>query len=140
MTQTSLRFKCTINRDDLELAEKLLAANGSESLVSRLVLPKPRMIKKVAISSDITLCSPYMNRRFGVTYHLRLPSRMLAFLFIALLVFDSEDGGDTFPKRRFIYGRHSAITQKIATFITTAVRTSHLAQVLLRNLNVPMRI
>jgi hypothetical protein len=32
------------------------------------------------------------------------------------------------PKRRFTYGIHGAISQMTSTFITTAVRTSHLAQ------------
>lgn len=31
----------------------------------------------VATFWDITACSPYVNRRFGRTYHVLLPSRLL---------------------------------------------------------------
>jgi hypothetical protein len=48
--------------------------------------------------------------------------------FLARPIFDPEDGGDVPPKRRFIYGLHGVISQKMAIFITTAVRTSNRTQ------------
>jgi hypothetical protein len=42
--------------------------------------------------------------------------------FLAWLVFDPEDGGDTFLKN---VGYHCAISEKIAAFITTAVRPTN---------------
>jgi hypothetical protein len=69
------------------------------------VLGKLRRIRlNVIIFWDIALCSPNVNRRFG-----RNVSR--------------PSSGH--PKRQFTYGLHSAISQKMATFITTAVRTSN---------------
>jgi hypothetical protein len=53
---------------------------------------------KVAIFWDIAPCDPYMNRRLGGNYNLQfLESRyLLAHWFLARMIFDPEDGGDTF--------------------------------------------
>jgi hypothetical protein len=69
---------------------------------------------KIAIFWDIAPCSPYMNRRFGGTYHFHLQGRKSAEQETSVRV-----GG------RFMYGLHGAISHKTADFITTAVRTSY---------------
>jgi hypothetical protein len=81
---------------------------------------------------DITRCSSYVNRRFGGKYHLHLQGGKSAdeetsVLSIWLGRISRQSGYQMevipFPKRRFIYELHSAESQKVATFITTAERT-----------------
>jgi hypothetical protein len=55
----------------------------------------------VAIFWDLAPCSPYVNRRFGGTYHLHLQGRKslrqeTSDQQVAGLIFDCEHGGDTF--------------------------------------------
>jgi hypothetical protein len=45
-----------------------------------------------------------------------LSSHLLTRWFLVRLIFDQENG-DVPPKRRFTYGLHGAISQKLATFI-----------------------
>jgi hypothetical protein len=45
--------------------------------------------------------------------------------FLARLVFEPEDGDDTYSKSRFSYGLIRAISKEMAKFITNAVITSN---------------
>jgi hypothetical protein len=55
------------------------------------------MNMNVAIFWDTAQCNPYMNRYFGGECHLHLQGRtLLERLPLAWLIFDHEDGGDTF--------------------------------------------
>jgi hypothetical protein len=68
---------------------------------------------KVAIFWDIAPCSLYMNRRFGGTYHLYLQGRksakqnnqraQLPSYLLSWLIFNPEDGGDTFLRNVSTY-------------------------------------
>jgi hypothetical protein len=88
---------------------------------------------KVPIFWDIAPCCPYMNRRFGGTYHppphlqgrnqpnkkpacyqvarQTLPSQLLAYWFLALLIFDPKDGDDMFLRSVESYTVKRAIFQ-----------------------------
>jgi hypothetical protein len=63
------------------------------------------IIMKVASFWDIAPCNPYMKQRFGGTY---LPSRLLARWFLTLLIFDPEDGSDTFLRNVCSYTDYTA--------------------------------
>jgi hypothetical protein len=56
------------------------------------------VVMNVAIFWDIAPCSPYLNQRFEGTYQLHLEGKksLPARCFIARLISDPEDGGDTF--------------------------------------------
>jgi hypothetical protein len=63
------------------------------------------MAMNIAIFWDAALCNPYVNRRFGGTYHLHLERRKSTEKetyphtkrwFLAQLIFDTEDLGDVF--------------------------------------------
>jgi hypothetical protein len=97
-------------------------------------------IMKIAIIWDIAPCSSYMNWRFGWLYHLHLQDLKSTKQEISVraakpaavtLVSCSADfrpwrwNWYVPPKRRFIYRIHGAISQKMAVFITTSVRTSN---------------
>jgi hypothetical protein len=71
---------------------------------------------KVDIFWDTVPCSPYVIRRFGGTYHLHFQGLKSAE--------QKTSVQKVTPKRRFTYGLHGAISQKMETLITTAVRTS----------------
>jgi hypothetical protein len=83
---------------------------------------------------DITLCSSYVKRRFGETYHLQLqgrnsakqlnlPSHLLNATFLLGWFSTLKWRWYVPPKRCFTYGLHSATSQKMLTFITTTFRT-----------------
>jgi hypothetical protein len=72
---------------------------------------------------DRAPCSAYVNRRFGRTYHLGLA--VCCMLVIALPIFDLVNE-DMLLRNVCSHTDSSSITQKVATFITTAVRTSNL--------------
>jgi hypothetical protein len=66
----------------------------------------------VAIFWDIAPCSPYVNRRFGRTYHLHLHGRWSSYV----------------PTNRlFTYELRDATYQKMATFMPIVVRISNLS-------------
>jgi hypothetical protein len=50
----------------------------------------------IAVFWDIAPCSPYVNRRFGETYHLQLQDRKIRRARNQRTVFDPDDGNDTF--------------------------------------------
>jgi hypothetical protein len=82
----------------------------------------------VAIFWDIALCSPYVNRRFGGRYHPISPATCCSLLF--RLIFEPRDGNYTFLRNVGSHiGLHGAISKNMATFITTAVRTSNFYKV-----------
>jgi hypothetical protein len=78
---------------------------------------------KFVIFWDIAPCSPYMSRRFGVTYHLHLQGRKISEQetsessclttcsrwFFARLIFDPEDRGATFLRNVDSYTDYKAI-------------------------------
>jgi hypothetical protein len=67
--------------------------------------------------SYISLCSPYVSRRFGGTYHLHIQGRKSD---------EQETSVQQVPsKRRFTYELYGAVSQKMATFICIAVITSN---------------
>jgi hypothetical protein len=68
----------------------------------------------VRIFWDIAPCNSYMNKCFGGTYHLYLQGRISAYQ-------------ETSEMSVYI-GLHDSIAQKMAKFITTAVRTSNRAK------------
>jgi hypothetical protein len=65
-----------------------------------------------AIFWDIALCSLYANRRFGGTYHHHPQNR------------NQTSKKPACSRRLATHGLLGAISQKMATFLTTAVRTS----------------
>jgi hypothetical protein len=78
------------------------------------------VVTKVAIFRDIALCSPYMNQRFGGTYHLHLQDRKSAeqdqqasrwqpHWFLARLIFDPDDVCDTFLRNVGSYAYYSTL-------------------------------
>jgi hypothetical protein len=62
------------------------------------------VVLNFAIFWDTASCSLCMSRRFGGTYH---SSHLIARLFLCRLIFDPEDGSDTFFRNG---------AQKIAAF------------------------
>jgi hypothetical protein len=85
----------------------------------------------IAILWDIAPCSACMKRRFERTCRFHLQGRKLArqetsFQQVAKRNFRPWTCSLYFPpKRRFAYELHGAISQKMATFVTTAVRISN---------------
>jgi hypothetical protein len=76
---------------------------------------------KIAIFWDIPPCSPYLNQRFGGMYHLHLQGRKSAEQetsvraggyprwVVALLIFDPEDGGNTFLRNVGSYADYTVL-------------------------------
>jgi hypothetical protein len=73
----------------------------------------PHSCNYVAITWDITPCSSYMDRCFGGTYHHHLHGTTLAYLATCNTLVSSRWRWLFPPKRRFIYGLHGAVSQKI---------------------------
>jgi hypothetical protein len=62
------------------------------------------IVQKVAVFQDTAPCSQQINRRFSKTYHLHLGRG-----FLARLIFDPEDGGDTFLRNVGSYTDYTAL-------------------------------
>jgi hypothetical protein len=63
---------------------------------------------------DIAPCSPYVNRRFGGKYHIRLQNQKSEEQETGVQqVARQKSGGDVPPKRRFTYGLRGAMAQYI---------------------------
>jgi hypothetical protein len=73
---------------------------GSHLLHAEYLYSLIDLLLNVAVFWDIAPCSPNVNRRFGGTYHLHLRGldgyEPATRWFLARLIFDPEDGGDTF--------------------------------------------
>jgi hypothetical protein len=76
-----------------------------------------------AMFRNIAPCSPYVNGRFEGTYHSHLQGRtsaeqgtmvwlFLASWFLARMIFDPEDGGDTFLRNVCSHTDYTAVYLK----------------------------
>jgi hypothetical protein len=93
----------------------------------RIGLACNKVMSNVAIFWDIAPCSPYVNRRFGGTYHHHLqrlkpvvPSHLLHGGFVLGCFRPWRWRWYVPPKCRFTYGLHGSISQKMVSFIPTS--------------------
>jgi hypothetical protein len=94
---------------------------------------------KVVIFWDIPPCGPYVNRRLGGTHQFNLrspylPNNLLKVGFFARLIFDPEDGGNTFT-----YRLHGCISQKITGSLKFVVKNWKRSGVFLLDLGSPFK-
>jgi hypothetical protein len=85
--------------------------------------------KKIVIFCAIAPRSTFMTRRFGGNYHLLLPSHLAITLNLCSDDFRPWKWWWYIPsKRQLVYELHGALSQAIATFITTAERISNITR------------